>query len=63
MRIETALSVINIRNSEQVTTRYEQWVDDATGKHEQRIEVYVVELYNASGQIKPWTNNKLDILA
>lgn len=58
MRIETALNVIRIENNQQVTTRYEQWVNPHTNKHEQRVIVYSVDLYTNKGQSETYTNGR-----
>ena len=58
MRIETALNVIRVEDNQQVTTRYEQWVNPVTNKHEQRVIVYSVDLYTNKGQAETYTNGR-----
>lgn len=64
MRIETALNVQRLTNNQIITTRYEQWVDPKTLKHEQRVEVYVLDLYTSRGKHQTYTNNNsIDVIA
>ena len=56
MRIETVHNVVNVQANKIITTRYEQWVNPQTNKHEQRVLVYVVDLYSKQGQAQTYTN-------
>lgn len=57
MKLETVLNVQRVQDNQQVTTRYEQWVNPVTNKHEQRVLVYTVDLYTSKGHRQHWTNN------
>jgi hypothetical protein len=56
MRIETALNVVNVQDNKIITTRYEQWVNPVTNKHEQKVLVYVVDLYTDKGKSATYTD-------
>jgi hypothetical protein len=56
MKIETALNVVNVQDNKIITTRYEQWVNPVNNKPEQRVLVYVVDLYSKQGQAQTYTN-------
>jgi hypothetical protein len=56
MKIETAHNVVNVQQDKIITTRYEQWVNPATNKHEQRVLVYTVDLYTKQGQAQTHSN-------
>ena len=56
MILETVHNVHNVQNGQQVTARYEQWVNPVTNKHEQRVIVYSVDLYTNKGQAETYTS-------
>jgi hypothetical protein len=58
MILETVHNVVNVQNGQQVTARYEQWVNPVTNKHEQRVIVYSVDLYTNKGQAETYTSGR-----
>jgi len=56
MRLETVLNVPRVQDSQMVTASYEQWVDPVTNKTEQRVKLYVLELYDAKGSATRHSN-------
>jgi hypothetical protein len=56
MQIETVSNVVNVQADKIQTRRYEQWVNPATNKHEQRLIVYTVDLYTKQGTAETHNN-------
>ena len=56
MQIETVSNVVNVQADKIQTARYEQWVNPATNKHEQRVIVYSVDLYTRQGTAATYTS-------
>ena len=64
MRLETVINVPRIQDCQRVTASYEQWIDPKTNKTEQKVKIYVIDLYDSKGSQTTHTNqHQVDRLA